>query len=176
MNMNVNINIRHILLAEDDPRDAKLTMAALAEYDVANKVFHETDGEQVLDYLNCEGKFKGREGGNPVAILLDLKMPKVDGLEVLKTIKADENLKTIPVVVLTSSREPTDLVDCYEQNVNAYVVKPVDFSEFAKAVSQIGGFWGVVNEPPPNGSAATPIPNGDVIFSLKKKPPGGIGA
>jgi CheY-like chemotaxis protein len=176
MNANTIVNIRHILLAEDDPQDAKLTLAALAEYNIANKVFHVTDGEQVLDYLGCEGKFKGREGGNPVAILLDLKMPKVDGLEVLRIIKGDENLKTIPVVVLTSSRESSDLAECYEQGVNAYVVKPVDYAEFAKAVSQIGGFWGVVNEPPPNGSAATPIPNGDVIFSLKKKPPGGIGA
>src|SRR5271163_4327645 len=120
MNMNVNINMRHILLAEDDPRDAKLTLAALAEHNVANKVFQVTDGEQVLDYLNCEGKFKGRTGGNPVVILLDLKMPKVDGLEVLKIIKVDEKLKTIPVVVLTSSRESSDLTECYSGGVNGY--------------------------------------------------------
>jgi CheY-like chemotaxis protein len=176
MTTNVNIHVRHILLVEDDPRDAKLTLAALAEHNVANKVFHVTDGEQALDYLNCEGKFKGREGGNPVAILLDLKMPKVDGLEVLKVIKNDENLKTIPVVVLTSSREPSDLTDCYGQGVNAYVVKPVDFAEFAKAVGRIGGFWVTVNEPPPIGKATAPIPGGEVIFSLKKKSADEIGA
>lgn len=170
-NVNMNANVRHILLAEDDPRDAKLTLAALAEHNVANNVFHVTDGEQVLDYLNCEGKFKGREGGNPVAILLDLKMPKVDGLEVLKVIQADENFKTIPVVVLTSSREPSDLIDCYEQGANAYVVKPVDFAEFAKAVNQIGGFWLAVNEPPPVAKEAVPVSSSGVIFSLKKKSP-----
>jgi len=175
-NVNMNIHVRHILLSENDPRDAKLTLAGLAEHNVANNVFHVTDGEQALDYLNCEGKFKGREGGNPVAILLDLKMPKVDGLEVLRTIKADEKLKTIPVVMLTSSREPSDLVDCYEQGVNAYVVKRVDFAEFAKGVSQIGGFWVTVNEPPPMGKTAAPIPSGEVIFSLKKKSADEIGA
>jgi len=176
MNTNVSVNVRHILLAEDDPRDAKLTLAALAEHNVDNKVFHVTDGEAVLDYLNCEGKFKGREGGNPVAIMLDLKMPKVDGLEVLKIIKAEEKLKTIPVVVLTSSREPSDLIDCYEQGVNAYVVKPVDFAEFAQAVKQIGGFWVMVNEPPPIGKEAAPTSGSDVIFSLKKKSRDQIGA
>src|SRR5580658_8680301 len=145
----MNINLKHILLAEDDPHDAKLTLAALAEYNVANRIFIVHDGEAVLDYLYCRGKFKGREGGNPAAVLLDLKMPKVDGLEVLQIIKADENLKSIPVVVLTSSRETPDLVECYKYGVNAYVVKPVDFVEFAKAVKQLGAFWAVVNEPPP---------------------------
>src|ERR1700678_2554811 len=144
------MNIRHILLAEDDPRDAKLTLAALEEYNLANKVFAVHDGEQVLDYLYCRGKFKERTGGNPVAILLDLKMPKVDGLEVLKTIKADKKLKTIPIIMLTSSRETPDLTECYSHGVNAYVVKPVDFGEFAKAVKQLGIFWAAVNEPPPN--------------------------
>jgi len=143
------MNIKHILLAEDDPRDAKLTLAALEEYNLANKIFAVHDGEAVLDYLYCREKFEGRQGGNPVAILLDLKMPRVDGLEVLKIIKADKNLKTIPVVVLTSSRETPDLIECYKHGVNAYVVKPVDFDAFAKAVKQLGIFWAAVNEPPP---------------------------
>jgi len=143
------MNIRHILLAEDDPRDAKLTLVALEEYNLANKVFVVHDGEAVLDYLYCRGKFEAREGGNPIALLLDLKMPKVDGLEVLKIVKADENLKTIPIVMLSSSRETPDLTECYKYGVNAYVVKPVDFGEFAKAVKQLGIFWAAVNEPPP---------------------------
>jgi CheY-like chemotaxis protein len=147
--MNMSMNIKHILLAEDDPRDAEMTLDALEEYNLANKVFVVHDGEQVLDYLYCRGKFKAREGGNPAAVLLDLKMPKVDGLEVLRTIKADKDLKTIPVVVLTSSRETPDLNECYKHGVNAYVVKPVDFVEFAKAVKQLGVFWAAVNEPPP---------------------------
>jgi CheY-like chemotaxis protein len=143
------MNLRHILLAEDDPRDAKLTMAALGEFNLANKVTVVNDGEQALDYLYCRGTFEHREGGNPVAILLDLKMPKVDGLEVLKIVKSDPRLKTIPIVMLTSSRETPDLVECYAQGVNAYVVKPVDFGEFAKAVKQLGVFWAAINEPPP---------------------------
>jgi CheY-like chemotaxis protein len=138
--------LRHILLAEDDPRDAKLTLAALAEFNVANKIIHVPDGEVALDYLYRRGKFEKREGGNPAAVLLDLKMPKVDGLEVLKIVKADANLRTIPIVILTSSRETTDLIDCYDHGVNAYVVKPVDFGEFAKAVKALGAFWAVVNE------------------------------
>jgi CheY-like chemotaxis protein len=135
---------------EDDPRDAKLTMAALQEFNVANKVSIVSDGEQALDYLYRRGKFEKREGGNPVAVLLDLKMPKVDGLEVLKTIKADKDLKTIPIIMLTSSRETPDLTECYNHGVNAYVVKPVEFGEFAKAVKHLGIFWAAVNEPPPN--------------------------
>jgi len=145
----MNTNVKHILLAEDDPRDAQMTLAALEEYNLANKVFIVHDGEAVLDYLYCNGKFKGREGGNPAAILLDLKMPKVDGLEVLKTIKADKSLRAIPVVVLTSSREIPDLEECYKYGVNSYVVKPVDFDAFAKAVKQLGAYWALVNEPPP---------------------------
>jgi CheY-like chemotaxis protein len=145
----MNLIIRHILLAEDDPRDAKLTLDALENHRLANKVFVVHDGEAVLDYLYCEGKFKGREGGNPVALLLDLKMPKVDGLEVLKIMKADERLKSIPVIMLTSSREIPDLMECYALGVNAYVVKPVDFQEFENAVNQLGIFWAGINEPPP---------------------------
>ena len=122
------INIKSILLAEDDPRDVELTLAALEENHLANKVAVVGNGEEALDYLYRRGKFKMRAGGNPIVVLLDNKMPKVNGLEILKTIKADEHLKTIPVVVLTSSRETPDLIEFYNHSVNAYVVKPVDFS------------------------------------------------
>jgi len=121
----------------------------LEEYNLANKVFVVHDGEEALDYLYRRGKFSARESGNPVAVLLDLKMPKVNGLEVLKSIKSDEHLKAIPIVVLTSSREEPDVAECYKYGVNAYVVKPVDFNEFMKAVKLLGVFWAVVNEPPP---------------------------
>jgi CheY-like chemotaxis protein len=141
--------IKNILLVEDDPRDVELTLTALEEYNLANKVAVVDDGAEALDYLYCRGKFKTRADGNPVVVLLDLKMPKVSGLEVLKTIKADPGLKIIPVVVLSSSRETPDLVECYQHGVNAYVVKPVDFAEFMKAVRQLGIFWAAVNEPPP---------------------------
>jgi CheY-like chemotaxis protein len=161
----MNPSIKHILLAEDDPRDAKLTLDVLEGHRVANKVFVVNDGEAVLDYLHCEGKFKGREGGNPVALLLDLKMPKVDGLEVLKIIKTDERLKSIPVIMLTSSRETPDLTACYAYGANAYVVKPVDFQEFENAVNQLGMFWAAVNEPPPPvGSEEPAIPTGKSPF------------
>ena len=164
------MNLRHILLAEDDPRDAKLTLAVLEEYNLANKVFVVHDGEAALDYLYCRGNFITRTGGNPIAVLLDLKMPKVDGLEVLRIIKADENLKTIPIVMLSSSRETPDLTECYAHGVNAYVVKPVDFDEFAKAVKQLGIFWAAVNEPPPHtGREVTSTPNSDVISPVKKE-------
>jgi CheY-like chemotaxis protein len=143
------MNIRHILIAEDDPRDEELILTALAEYNLANKVFVVHNGEEALDYLYYRGKFKSRAGGNPIVVLLDNKMPKVSGLDVLKIIKADERLKTIPVVVLTSSREELDLVECYKHGVNAYVVKPVDFPEFMRAVKLLGVFWAAVNEPPP---------------------------
>ena len=142
-------NIKNILLVEDDPRNVELTLAALEESHLANKVAVVNDGAEALDYLYRRGKFKTRPTGNPVLVLLDNKMPKVSGLEVLKTIKADENLKIIPVVVLTSSRETPDLVEFYKHGVNAYVVKPVDFSEFMKAVMQLGIFWAAINEPPP---------------------------
>jgi CheY-like chemotaxis protein len=145
-----NQNIKTILLVEDDSRDVELTLAALAEHNLANKVKIAHDGAEALDYLYYRGKFQTRTVGNPILILLDNKMPKVNGLEVLKIIKADENLKIIPVVVLTSSRETPDLIEFYKHGVNAYVVKPVDFSEFMRAVKQLGVFWAAVNEPPPS--------------------------
>jgi CheY-like chemotaxis protein len=141
--------IGRILLAEDDPRDVELTLSALGEYKLANEVVVVNDGEQALDYLRCHGKYAGRTGGHPAVVLLDLKMPKVDGFEVLSTIKGDEQLRLIPVVVLTSSREEQDLVESYRLNVNAYVVKPVDFHDFVNAIKELGIFWAVINEPPP---------------------------
>ncbi len=163
------MNIRHILIAEDDPRDVELTLAALAEYNLANKVAVVHDGAEALDYLYHRGKFKGRTEGNPVAILLDLKMPKVTGLEVLKQIKADATLKTIPVVVLTSSREEPDVRECYQHGVNAYVVKPVDFAEFMNAVKQLGVFWAAVNEPPPVIPGQSLPPAGPVVATNAKE-------
>ena len=144
------LNIKNILLVEDDPRDVELTLAALGEHHLANKVAVVNNGAEALDYLYRRGKFNMRGGGNPIVVLLDNKMPKVNGLQVLKTIKTDEDLKVIPVVVLTSSHEPSDLIEFYKHGVNAYVVKPVDFSEFMKAVEQLGIFWAAVNEPPPH--------------------------
>ena len=141
--------IKHILLVEDDPRDVELTLAALGEPNLANSVVVVHDGAEALDYLYCRGKYETRADGPPVVVLLDLKMPKVSGLEVLKIIKADEHLKTIPVVVLTSSREEPNLIESYQYGVNAYVVKPVHFSEFIKAVKRLGIFWAAINEPPP---------------------------
>ncbi len=140
---------RSILLAEDNPRDVELALAALSEHNLANQVEVVGDGAQALDYLYCRGPFKSRATGNPAVILLDLKMPKVDGLEVLRAIKQDEKLKSIPVVMLTSSREESDLVRSYQLGANAYVVKPVDFQAFLAAVKQLGVFWAMLNEPPP---------------------------
>ncbi len=142
-------DLKRILLAEDDPKDVELILEALGEHKLANEVIVANDGREALDYLYRTGKFAGRTNGNPVVILLDLKMPKYDGIEVLRTIKGDELLKTLPVVVLTSSRESRDLQECYELGVNAYVVKPVKFPEFLDAVKKIGVFWALVNEPPP---------------------------
>src|SRR6185503_4180378 len=143
------MSAKHILLVEDDPNDMDLTLAALDEYNLANNVLAVRDGEEALDYLYRRGKFEMRAGGNPIVILLDLKMPKVNGLEVLKNIKADEDLKIVPVVVLTSSRETRDLIECYRLGVNAYVVKPVNYNDFKKAVQQLGVFWVTFNELPP---------------------------
>ncbi len=146
-------NPGRILLVEDDPNDVELTLSALAENGLANEVVVARDGEQALDYLFRRGAYASREEGNPTVMLLDLKLPKVDGMEVLKRVKAEPHLKTIPVVVLTSSREEQDLVRSYNSGTNAYVVKPVDFHEFVEAVRELGLFWTVVNQPPP-GSAS----------------------
>lgn len=142
-------DLKRVLLAEDSANDVELTLTALAEHRLANKVDVVRDGAEALDYLYRRGNYAERESSNPTLVLLDLKMPKVNGLEVLKQIKADPSLKTIPVVMLTSSREEGDLIRSYELGVNAYVVKPVDFPDFMDAVRQIGGFWAVVNEAPP---------------------------
>ncbi|HKB90855.1 MAG TPA: response regulator [Opitutaceae bacterium] len=143
------IDLKSILLAEDSAADAELTLSALAEHHLVNDVVVVSDGEEALDYLYCRGKFKDRPRENPVVVLLDLKMPKVDGLEVLRVVKSDKDLKKIPIVMLTSSREEQDLVRSYDLGVNAYVVKPVEFKTFMDAVKQIGSFWAVLNEPPP---------------------------
>jgi CheY-like chemotaxis protein len=142
-------DLKRILLAEDNTKDVELTLAALEEYHLANEVVVVRDGAQALQYLKREGSYQSRPEGNPAVVLLDLKMPKVDGLQVLKEIKAEERLKSIPVVMLTSSREEKDLVTSYKLNVNAYVVKPVNFSEFVEAVKNLGVFWAILNEPPP---------------------------
>ncbi|GJQ20541.1 MAG: response regulator [Bacteroidia bacterium] len=142
-------DLKRILLVEDNPADVELTLTALAEHNLANEVDVANDGEQALDYLYRRGKYAMRGNGNPAVVLLDIKMPKVDGLTVLRTIKQDKDLMTIPVVMLTSSREDRDLAECYNLGVNAYVVKPVNFEEFVGAVSKVGLFWGVLNEPPP---------------------------
>ena len=165
------MNTKHILLVEDDPRDVELTLAALEDHELAHKIFVVHDGEEALDYLYCRGKFTTRAGGNPIVVLLDNKMPKVTGLEVLKIIKADGHLKMIPVVVLTSSRETPDLVEFYKHGVNAYVVKPVSFPEFMRAVQQLGVCWGMVKEPPPQTREEEPaMQSGGVI-----PPPNGSG-
>jgi len=141
--------IRKILLVEDDPDDAALTLSALKGHPFSDRIVVVHDGEEALDYLYRRREFKARFGGDPILVLLDLKMPKVTGLEVLKIIKADAFLRSVPVVVLSSSRELRDLVECYKHAANAYVVKPVNFSEFTKKIQQLVGFWADINEPPP---------------------------
>lgn len=141
--------LKRILLVEDSPNDIELILAALEENRLANEVVVVRDGEEALDYLYRRGVFKLRMEGNPVVILLDLKLPKVDGLEVLAQLKSDPVLKLIPVVVLTSSREEQDLLNSYNLGTNGYVVKPVDFHEFVNAIQQLGLFWAVINQPPP---------------------------
>jgi CheY-like chemotaxis protein len=143
--------LKTILLAEDNPKDVELTLEAMAENNLANHVVVVKDGVEALEYLRREGKYKLREAGNPAVILLDIKMPRMDGIEVLRTIRSDAALKRIPVVILTSSREEKDLINTYELGVNAYVVKPVSFQQFIEAVKQIGSFWAVINELPPEG-------------------------
>ncbi len=138
-----------ILLAEDDPYDIELTLTALAEHNLANDVAVVRDGEEALDYVHRRGRFAARLPGHPVVVLVDIKMPKVDGIEVIRRMKSDEQTRCIPVVVLTSSRESRDLDECYRLGVNAFVVKPLQFTEFVQAVKQVGAFWALLNEPPP---------------------------
>ena len=141
--------LKRILLVEDDPHDVELTLAGLSEFNLANEVVVARDGEEALDFLHRRGKFAGRTDGNPAVVLLDLKLPKVGGLEVLRQLKTDETLKMVPVVILTSSHEDRDMVEGYKLGTNAYVVKPVDFHQFVDAIKHIGAFWAVINEPPP---------------------------
>lgn len=145
-----------ILLVEDDPHDVELTLTALTENHLTNEIVVVCDGAEALDYLYQRGAYASREAGNPAVILLDLKLPKVDGLEVLKRVKADPDLRTVPVVMLTSSREEQDLVESYNSGSNAYVVKPVGFGEFVEAVRELGLFWAVINEAPPGSSGTRP--------------------
>jgi CheY-like chemotaxis protein len=145
--------LKPILLAEDNPRDAELTLEALAENNLVNRVTHVRDGVEALEYLRCEGRFATRTPGNPAVVVLDIKMPRLDGIDVLRAIRADPALRLIPVVMLTSSREEHDLIRSYELGSNAYVVKPVKFTEFVEAVKQLGIFWAMLNELPPQGAA-----------------------
>jgi CheY-like chemotaxis protein len=140
---------RRILLVEDDPQDIELTLNALAEYNLANEIVVARDGVEAMDYLYRRNAFANRPEGNPAVILLDLKMPRLDGIEVIRKLKSDTTLSAVPIVVLTSSRETRDLEEAYRLGVNAYVVKPVRFTEFVQAVKEIGAFWVIVNEPPP---------------------------
>ena len=144
--------VKTILLAEDNPNDVELTLEAMAENNLANRVFVVKDGVETLEYLRCQGKYKLRKAGNPALVLLDIKMPRMDGIEVLRNIRSDAALKKIPVVILTSSSEEKDLINTYDLGVNAYVVKPIDFKQFLEAVKQIGSFWAVLNELPPERS------------------------
>lgn len=144
--------LKRVLLAEDSPKDAELTLEALSEHHLANEVVVAHDGAEAWAYLTRTGAFASRLPGNPAVVLLDLKMPKMDGLEVLRRMRADERLRSIPVVMLTSSREERDVIESYASGVNAYVVKPVAFDDFISAVKNLGLFWAVLNQPPP-GSA-----------------------
>ncbi len=147
--------LKPILLVEDDKRDLELTLIALERSQLANEVVVVRDGAQALDYLNREGDHAGRTEGNPAVILLDLKLPKVNGLEVLQSVRATESLRSVPVVMLTSSHEESDVLSSYELGVNAYVVKPVEFKQFVSAIADLGVFWAVLNEPPPGSLKAS---------------------
>jgi CheY-like chemotaxis protein len=149
-------HVKRILLAEDNANDVELTLEALGHHNLANEVVVARDGEEALDYLYRRGAFQMREEGNPAVVLLDLKMPKIDGMEVLRQVKTDPDLKTIPVVMLTSSMEERDIIESYNLGVNAYVVKPVNFHEFIDAVKELGLFWSIINVPlPRNGVPRT---------------------
>lgn len=141
--------LKQILLVEDNPKDLELTLEALERSQLANDVVTARDGAEALDWLMCRGPHIGRDTGDPAVVLLDLKLPKIDGLQVLEKIKSDEDLRHVPVVMLTASREESDLVKSYELGVNAFVVKPVAFQEFFKAIQDVGMFWAILNEPHP---------------------------
>jgi len=145
----MNMELGNILLAEDNENDIELTLAALQDNNLANKVVVVRDGVEALDYLYTRGKFADRGNQLPALILLDIKMPRMDGLEVLRTIRGDSKLKQLPVIMFTSSKEERDIIEAYELGVNAYVVKPVHFNELYEAVKALGVFWAVLNEPPP---------------------------
>ncbi len=145
-------DLRPILLVEDNPRDLELTLAALAKCQLANEIVVARDGAEALDYLNGRNAYADRQPGDPAVVLLDLKLPKVDGLEVLEQVKTNPMQRQIPVVMLTSSREERDLLRSYELGVNAFVVKPVDFNAFFEAIQDLGMFWAILNEPPPRGN------------------------
>ena len=144
----MNSSIRAVLLAEDSPADAEMALDALRDAHLANPIVHVEDGIEVMDYLLRRGRFADRPEGLPAVLLLDIKMPRMDGLEVLREVRANEALKKLPVVVLTSSREETDLAISWNLGVNAYVVKPVDSEQFFHAVKTLGRFWAVLNETP----------------------------
>lgn len=143
------MELKRILMVEDNTNDIELAFAAFEENNLANEVVVARDGEEALDYLYRRGVFRLRAAGLPAVVLLDLKLPKLDGLEVLKRLKSDPAMRALPVVMLTSSREEVDLVTSYDLGVNAYVVKPMDFAEFVTALRELGLFWGVINQPPP---------------------------
>lgn len=157
----MNSELKRILLVDDSPQDTELALGALAQNNLANEVIALRDGAEALDYLYRRGPFADRTSGQPVVVLLDLKMPKVDGIEVLRQIKSDPQLKMIPVVVMTSSHEEKDVVMSYQLGVNAYIVKPVRFQEFVEAVKKLGVFWAVINEPPPGSGRPVRVKTGD---------------
>jgi len=162
--------LKRILLVEDKAKDVELTLEALEDHHLANQVIVVRDGVEALDYLKARGKFAGRSDGHPAVVLLDIKMPRMNGLEVLRRVKADPQLKKIPIVMLTSSREEPDLKEAYQLGANAYVVKPVDFGQFTDVVRQVGAFWAVLNEVPPNfGREETSPPIGEAIPPAKKE-------
>lgn len=150
-------DLRPILLAEDSPLDAELTLRAFAESGLANRVVRVEDGVEALEYLRREGRHRQREPGNPAVAILDLKMPRLDGIETLRSIRADPLLNLLPVVIMTSSREDRDLLECYRTGANAYVVKPVRFAEFLPAIKGVGVFWAMINESPPEIAAKNPV-------------------
>lgn len=157
-----SMELKRILLVEDSINDVELILTSLAENHLGNEVVVVRDGEEALDYLYRRGMYRLRREGNPVVVLLDLKLPKVDGIEVLSELKANNSLRTVPVVVLTSSREEHDLARCYELGTNAYVVKPIDFHEFVDVIKGLGLFWAIINEPPP-GSIPPSVRSGQGI-------------